>query len=214
MCPGYQYRRMYSVGIRTTSPWKKTGAHLNPGAAVWEKNVYIAGLAVDLMAFIRTGELTFRDKHGLFTSNPSPSKIAALESKINELKADRAGPKNNNNSTSARSSSLADGDAAPEEIINRHFLDVDTAERYLSTFKTKLTPHFPFVVVPPDVSFKQLHQEKPFLCLAILASASYENMPLQRALGDEVKKVVASRMVIGGEISFELLQGLLVFLAW
>lgn len=43
---------------------------------------------------------------------------------------------------------------------------------------------------------------------------SYENMPLQRALGAEVKKVVASRMVIGGEISFELLQGLLVFLAW
>ncbi|KAI2739659.1 hypothetical protein DTO013E5_9015 [Penicillium roqueforti] len=139
-------------------------------------------------------------------------KIAALESKINELKADRAGPKNNN-STSTRNTSLADGDA-PEEIINRHFLDVDTAERYLSTFKTKLTPHFPFVVVPPDVSFKQLRQEKPFLCLAILASASYENMPLQRALGDEVKKVVASRMVIGGEISFELLQGLLVFLAW
>lgn len=203
---------MYSVGIRITSPWKKTGAHLKPGAAVWKKKVYIAGLAVDLTAFIRTGELAFRDKHGLIASNPSPSKIAALESKINELKADRAGPKNNN-STSTRNTSLADGDA-PEEIINRHFLDVDTAERYLSTFKTKLTPHFPFVVVPPDVSFKQLRQEKPFLCLAILASASYENMPLQRALGDEVKKVVASRMVIGGEISFELLQGLLVFLAW
>lgn len=91
---------------------------------------------------------------------------------------------------------------------------METAERYLTIFKTKMTPHFPFVIVPPDVSVWQLRQEKPFLCLAILASASYENMPLQRTLGNEVKKVVASRMVIGGEISFELLQGLLVFLAW
>ncbi|KAJ5373413.1 hypothetical protein N7517_005419 [Penicillium concentricum] len=143
-----------------------------------------------------------------------PSKIAALESKINELKAGRAGLEENDNNTSTRSTSLADGDAALEDIISRDLLDIETAEKYLSAFKTKLTPHFPFVVVPPDVSVEQLRQEKPFLCLAILASASYENMPLQRALGDEVKKVVASRMVIGGEISFELLQGLLVFLAW
>ncbi|KAJ5811063.1 hypothetical protein N7447_010579 [Penicillium robsamsonii] len=141
-------------------------------------------------------------------------KIAALESKINELKAGRVGLEDNDNNTSTRSASLADGDAALEDIISRDLLDIETAERYLSTFKAKLTPHFPFVVVPPDVSVEQLRREKPFLCLAILASASYENMPLQRALGDEVKKVVASRMVIGGEISFELLQGLLVFLAW
>ncbi|KAJ6098267.1 hypothetical protein N7499_002641 [Penicillium canescens] len=77
-----------------------------------------------------------------------------------------------------------------------------------------MTPHFPFVVVAPSTSITQLHQEKPFLSLAILASAAYDNMPLQRALGKEIKKCVASRMLINGEVSFELLQGLLVFLAW
>ncbi|KAL4786040.1 hypothetical protein BJX76DRAFT_139919 [Aspergillus varians] len=139
-------------------------------------------------------------------------KIADLESRITQLLADRTG--NTTTSTSTRSLSFADGDTALEDIISRDLLDIETAERYLSTFKTKLTPHFPFVVVPPDVSVQQLRQERPFLCLAILASASYENMPLQRALGKEVKKAVASRMVIGGEVSFEFLQGLLVFLAW
>ncbi|KAL2825081.1 hypothetical protein BDW59DRAFT_172572 [Aspergillus cavernicola] len=134
-------------------------------------------------------------------------KIAALESKINELMVD-------DHSIGTRSKSSVDSDAAFEDIIGRNFLDIETAERYLGTFKTKLTPHFPFVVVPPDVSIKQLRQEKPFLCLAVLASASYENMPLQRTLGAEFKKVVASRMIIGGEISFDLLQGLLVFLTW
>ncbi|KAL4934050.1 uncharacterized protein BDV17DRAFT_286844 [Aspergillus undulatus] len=130
-------------------------------------------------------------------------KIAALESKINELMVDRAGlAEGNANSVGSdrRSTSfLADGDAALEHIISRGFLNIETAERYLSNFKTKLTPNFPFVVVPPDVSAQQLRHEKPFLCLAILASGSYENMPLQRALGHEFKKVVASRMIIGGK---------------
>jgi hypothetical protein len=120
----------------------------------------------------------------------------------------------NNISIGTRGNSLSEGNTAPEDVISRNLLDEETAERYLDIFRTKLTPHFPFVVVPPGISVKQLRQKKQLLCLAILASASYENMPLQRALGAEFKKAVASRMIIGGEISFELLQGLMVFLAW
>jgi hypothetical protein len=77
-----------------------------------------------------------------------------------------------------------------------------------------MTPNFPFVVVAPSTSITQLHQQNPFLSLTVLASAAYDNMPLQRALGEEIKKCVASRMLINGEVSFDLLQGLLVFLAW
>ncbi|KAJ0421602.1 hypothetical protein BJY00DRAFT_107203 [Aspergillus carlsbadensis] len=142
-------------------------------------------------------------------------KIAALESKINELMVNRPEQADGNgNPRGMRSNSLEKSDAASEDVISRDFLDIETAERYLKLFKTKLIPHFPFVVVPQDISIKQLRQKKPFLCLAILASASYENMPLQRALGAQFKKAVASRLIIGGEISFELLQGLMVFLAW
>ncbi|KFY45811.1 hypothetical protein V495_02808 [Pseudogymnoascus sp. VKM F-4514 (FW-929)] len=53
-----------------------------------------------------------------------------------------------------------------------------------------------------------------FLFLTVLAAASYENMPLQRQLGKEVKKVVSHRMIVGGEVSLEILQGILVYLAW
>ena len=74
--------------------------------------------------------------------------------------------------------------------------------------------HFPFVVVPPHMAAHQLRQEKPFLFLAILASSSCENLPLQRRLGKEIKEQIATRMVINGEVSFDLLQGLLVYLAW
>jgi hypothetical protein len=70
------------------------------------------------------------------------------------------------------------------------------------------------VIIPPDVSVHHLRQNKPFLFLAILAAASYENMPLQRSLGAEVKKAVSARMILNGEVSFDMLQGLLVYLAW
>ncbi|KAL3476520.1 hypothetical protein BJX99DRAFT_270504 [Aspergillus californicus] len=153
-------------------------------------------------------ECLYRQTGRRFKGFEKDRKIAALESKINELTVDRG------NSTATGSEFSPDTDNGHDDIVSRGFLDVEMAERYLSDFKTKLTPHFPFVVIAPNVSANELHQTKPFLCLAILASASYENMRLQRALGQEFKKVVASRMIVGGEISFELLQGLLVFLAW
>ncbi|BCS25703.1 uncharacterized protein APUU_50414S [Aspergillus puulaauensis] len=152
-------------------------------------------------------ECIYRQSGRRFKGFEKDRKIAALESKINELIVD-------DHSTGGRSKSSVDGDASLEDIISRNFLDIETAERYLDIFKTRMTPHFPFIVISPDLSLQELRQEKPFLCFSILAAASFENMPLQRALGHEFKKVVASRIIIGGEITFELLQGLLVFLAW
>ena len=100
------------------------------------------------------------------------------------------------------------------DVVDRGFLSMEAAEKYLEAFRTIMTPQFPFVVVRPQVSAQQLRRDRSFLFLAILASASYEDMPLQRRLGVEVKRVVASRMVLNGDVSFDLLQGLLVFLAW
>lgn len=142
-------------------------------------------------------------------------KIEALESKITELMADRSAPSVETEQDSSAIGAIVTDDKIPaEDIIRRGFLTIETAETLLNTFKTKMNPHFPFVVVAPSTSITQLYQEKPFLSLVILASAVYDNMPLQRALGEEIKKCVASRMLINGEVSFELLQGLLVFLAW
>ena len=101
-----------------------------------------------------------------------------------------------------------------EDVIARGILSTDTAESLLDIYKEKMTPHFPFVIIPPETSAESLRREKRFLFLAILASASFADMPLQRRLGMEVKTAVASRMIVNGEMSFELLQGLLVYLAW
>lgn len=91
---------------------------------------------------------------------------------------------------------------------------MEAAEELLSTFKTQMIPHFPFIVIYPHENAQHLRREKPFLFLAILSTASFADMPLQRLLGNETKKFIASHMVLNGEVSLELLQGLLVFLAW
>jgi hypothetical protein len=109
---------------------------------------------------------------------------------------------------------VTESDDGDKDIIDRGILSLETAENYLELFKSILTPHFPFVVISPQVSAVHLRHEKPFLFLAIMASTSYDNMPLQRSLGAEVKIAVASRVILNGEVSFDLLQGLLVFLAW
>ena len=77
-----------------------------------------------------------------------------------------------------------------------------------------MTPRFPFVCITHKQTAEELKQQKPFLFLAILAAASYEDMPLQRALGKKVKQAISLRMILNGEISFDLLQGLMVHIAW
>ena len=77
-----------------------------------------------------------------------------------------------------------------------------------------MNPHFPFVVVLQYDSAKSLQREKPLLLSAILAAATHDNCALQRRLGDEFKQAVMHRVLCAGPMSLELLQALLVYLAW
>jgi hypothetical protein len=101
-----------------------------------------------------------------------------------------------------------------KDVIDDEWLDMETASRYLDMFRTVMVHRFPFVVISPCVTAQELRETKPFLFLTVLAAASYDNLPLQRRLGKEIKHVVGSRIIFSGEISIELLQGLLIYLAW
>jgi hypothetical protein len=145
-----------------------------------------------------------------------PRQIEALESRINELVANRdLSSVTTKSSGNGISLSVAEGrDTSEKDAIGRALLGMEGAQYFLDIFRTQVTVHFPFVVISPQVTVLELRKEKPFLFLAVLASASHTNMPLQRLLGAEVKKVISTRMILGGHVSFDLLQGLLVFLAW
>ncbi|EPS35096.1 hypothetical protein H072_11390 [Dactylellina haptotyla CBS 200.50] len=95
-----------------------------------------------------------------------------------------------------------------------HDLGLATADRRLETFRQSFVNYFPFVVVPPTVSVEALRYDNPFLFLCIMAVTSFEDPILQRRLGQEIKKQICDRLVMGHEVSMDLLQGLLVFVAW
>ncbi|KAJ5814180.1 uncharacterized protein N7503_000930 [Penicillium pulvis] len=108
----------------------------------------------------------------------------------------------------------ASGPAACTDVIDQGLLTIDAANVLLKGYRTTLAPYCPFVIIQPQVNAEQLRREKPFLFLVTITAALYSNMPLQRKLEMEVKKKISDCMIGGGKISFEVLQALLVHIAW
>ncbi|KAF8542651.1 hypothetical protein BDD12DRAFT_978913 [Trichophaea hybrida] len=90
----------------------------------------------------------------------------------------------------------------------------EEAGRVLNLYRSLMATHCPFVIVPPQTTAHQLRHEKPFLFMTVITAASYENLALQRALGEEIMKYLSVHLLLRGEKSLELLQGLLVYLFW
>ncbi|KAF2652369.1 hypothetical protein K491DRAFT_577449, partial [Lophiostoma macrostomum CBS 122681] len=93
-------------------------------------------------------------------------------------------------------------------------LDHDYAEFLFHQFRDSVMPHFPFVVIDASVSVDSLRQQQPFLFHAIMAVMTYATPSIQDVLNEELQKQIASRIFIQGHKSLEILQGLLVHVAW
>ncbi|KAE8424016.1 hypothetical protein BDV36DRAFT_290113 [Aspergillus pseudocaelatus] len=161
-------------------------------------------------------QCVYRETGRRFKGFKKDRQIEALESRINELMThSKLTPANQ--TTRGNATHSLNGEETDEtrlDVIAQGLVNMETAQSLIDLYKSDMRLHFPFVVISSQVTASDLRQQKPFLFLAVLASAAYSNMPLQRLLGKEIRKVIASRMVLHGEVSFELLQGILVFLAW
>ncbi|KAF5021744.1 hypothetical protein F66182_6194 [Fusarium sp. NRRL 66182] len=106
-----------------------------------------------------------------------------------------------------------DADASPSPF-SRGLLSFEKGQELLDTFRMRLSPHFPFVVISGAISIQELMLDKPSLCVAVLAAASTGDYKLQQALGHLFNEIVAVRLVKGPFACLDMLQGLLVHLAW
>ena len=106
------------------------------------------------------------------------------------------------------------GTELKDNTVDLELPDLHQAEELLTIFRRDFCPEFPFVLLSPDETSKSLSHDKPFLFLSIVAVTSYANPQLQRRLGREIMNQIASRMIIKNEKGLDLLQGLLVYLAW
>jgi branched-subunit amino acid transport protein AzlD len=90
----------------------------------------------------------------------------------------------------------------------------DDAVTILNTFRHKLMPYFPFVLITPETTLDQLRAEMPFLLLAILKVSLSRNTATQQLVEGTFQSAVADRMIFSHNPSMDVLQGLLIALAW
>lgn len=90
----------------------------------------------------------------------------------------------------------------------------DEAELMVDMFRCHMAPQFPFVVIPLDMTAAALKQKKPFLYLTIMAVSFQGEASRQLALGIKIKEYLSDAMIMRAEKSLDLLQGLLVSMAW
>jgi hypothetical protein len=86
-------------------------------------------------------------------------------------------------------------------------------EHFLDRFRG-MASYFPFVRLSGAWTAASMTEDRPFLLLAAVAAASSEYCHLQDALIRKFKESLSQRVIIDGEKDLDLLQGLLVHLAW
>lgn len=74
--------------------------------------------------------------------------------------------------------------------------------------------YFPFVRLSHTWTAASMAEDRPFLLLAAVAVASSSQCHLQDALIKQLKESFSQRALIAGEQDLDLLQGLLVYVAW
>jgi hypothetical protein len=100
------------------------------------------------------------------------------------------------------------------DVIDRGLLSLDEAQILIDNYRTKAIQHFPFVPVSSETTVASLRATKPFLFMCIMATMKFDNCTIQRQIGEEVRIQAHQRVLMQSESSLELLQGILVYLAW
>lgn len=98
------------------------------------------------------------------------------------------------------------------EKVQRN-LSIDEAEKLLAAFRS-MANLFPFVVLPENATVQSMSRTSPFLLLAILALASFDDAQLHHGLDYEFKRILGSEIIAMGKKSLDFLQGVLVYTCW
>ncbi|KAH8681865.1 hypothetical protein BX600DRAFT_429775 [Xylariales sp. PMI_506] len=98
--------------------------------------------------------------------------------------------------------------------IGEPAIPLQSDEVLLSIFVTKLTPHFPFVVLRPGISAMELAATRPLLFSTIKMVASVRNLKSMMAQKYAIMKEVSERMLLWSERTLEMLQTILLMLGY
>ncbi|KFA81256.1 hypothetical protein S40288_09987, partial [Stachybotrys chartarum IBT 40288] len=136
------------------------------------------------------------------TAGPRAQDLPNQEDPVLHAAAPRFGP-----STSA--SCTCKAPVRPADLMPS-----ESDETLMSIYMNQLSSQFPFVVIPPGTTAEQLHKTRPFLMKVIRMVTSVRHLRSMRGQSRAIFKHICDAMVMRSERSFELLQGILLFLGF
>lgn len=143
------------------------------------------------------------------------SDVSRLEEKLDGVAAILAASNKTGASNVAASQGLSrDVCLSSASEIERFVKNDQEAESFLNAFRDKMAPYFPFVVVPESTSLEDLKERKPFLLLVLVTLGCRHDVPRQTTMAKRIRELLSERILLKGEQNIDLLQGLLVYLAW
>ena len=93
------------------------------------------------------------------------------------------------------------------DIVDRGFIDAKNAYKCFDRYHTEMCQRLPIVVFPQGTSAESVRKSKPMLFHAVVAVASGTIRPdLQSRMISDATRILAERIVHGGEKSMELVQ--------
>lgn len=105
--------------------------------------------------------------------------------------------------------------AKPFDVIDRGLLSMHEASQLYARFTNDFVQFFPIVILPQGYHAVDIRRTKPTLFLAVIAAASGgSDAELNVSLNKEILQVYAEQIVIKGEKSLELIQSMLITIAW
>ncbi|EME81174.1 uncharacterized protein MYCFIDRAFT_197969 [Pseudocercospora fijiensis CIRAD86] len=105
--------------------------------------------------------------------------------------------------------------ASSDDVVERHVLSWEEADRLVEVYFDGLAIHYPFVTLPAYRSTEKLRTERPVTFLAILAAASVTaGHDLNTALNHELLALLARRIMLDGEHTLDLVQAITVVTIW
>jgi len=90
----------------------------------------------------------------------------------------------------------------------------EQATAYLEIYQTELMPNFPFVVIPPSMDAHALYSQSPSLFWVTMAAVAPQSLAIQEEVRKWLRQYIAEHMIVKQEKSLQLLQTLLLHMAW
>lgn len=121
-------------------------------------------------------------------------------------------PRTNSAAAERETGPTAAGEAV--EIVKGFRVSFYEADRALNLFRSIYSPYFPYVVIPVMTSSYDLLHKSPFLFRTIVAVTTPQSPAIQAEFRLWFREYIAQHVVVNNERRLELLQAILLYLAW